>query len=97
MAIDTVRLLSDSAGQLWRRLSLVRPLELPAEGESFEAWIAAAPGQPDQAEQQALRRDYRLLLTLIEELELLVRSRARALELVREQAAPPELPRPAAA
>lgn len=94
MAIDSVRLLSDSAAQLWRRLNLVRPLETPDDGSSFEAWIG--PGgqkQLDHAEEQALRRDYRRLLTLLEELEILVRSRSRALELVREQVAQGELPR----
>lgn len=87
MAIDSVRLLSDSAAQLWRRLSLVRPLETPGEAPGFDAWFAAADRIPlDPAEEQALRRDYRRLQTLIEELEVLVRSRARAVELVREQA-----------
>jgi hypothetical protein len=88
MAIDSVRLLSDSAAQLWRRLSLVRPIEAPDDTPGFDVWLAAPGRAPiDQAEEQALRRDYRRLLTLIEELEVLLRSRARAIELVREQAA----------
>lgn len=95
MAIDSVRLLTDSAAQLWRRLNVVRPLEAPAPGASFDEWLTAA-GQPvDQAEEQALRRDYRSLVNLLEELETLVRSRARALDLVREQATLGEQPRPA--
>ncbi len=86
MAIDSVRLLSDSAAQIWRRLNLVHPLEIPAETSGFESWIG--PGgrkQLDSAEEQALRRDYRRLQTLIDEIEFLVRSRPRALELIREQ------------
>jgi hypothetical protein len=86
MAIDSVRLLSDSAAQLWRRLSLVRPLETPSNDDCFEHWIGAAPAELDQAEEQALRRDYRRLLTLLEEIAILVRSRDKALAIVREQA-----------
>lgn len=97
MAIDSVRLLSDSAAQLWRRLSLVQPLETPDDTPGFDAWIAGGHRPLDQAEEQALRRDYRRLLTLIEELEVLVRSRSRAVELVREQAAQAEPARPARA
>jgi hypothetical protein len=93
MAIDSVRLLTDSAAQLWRRLNVVRPLEAPAGASSFDEWMDAAGRQPlDQAEEQALRRDYRSLVTLLEELETLVRSRSRALDLVREQAAQGEPP-----
>jgi hypothetical protein len=86
MAIDSVRLLSDSAAQIWRRLNLVRPLEIPADSAAFESWLGADV-QPalDHAEEQALRRDYRRLLTLVDEIAFLVRSRPRALELVREQ------------
>ncbi|GAB4441018.1 MAG: hypothetical protein OHK0015_37820 [Chloroflexi bacterium OHK40] len=98
MAIDSVRLLTDSAAQLWRRLSSVQPLETPTAAESFDEWLGtAAHARLDHAEEQALRRDYRSLVNLIEELGTLVRSRAHALELVRAQAAEPELPRPSAA
>jgi hypothetical protein len=86
MAIDSVRLLSESAAQLWRRLNIVRPLDTPDDNASFDAWIGPRPAPLDQAEEQALRRDYRRLQTLLDELETLVRSRERALALVREQA-----------
>ena len=86
MAIDSVRLLSESAAQLWRRLNIVRPLDTPDDNASFDAWIGPRPTPLDQAEEQALRRDYRRLQTLLDELETLVRSRERALALVREQA-----------
>lgn len=91
MAIDSVRLLADSAAQLWRRLGSVRPLASISGSDGFDAWISAA-GQPklDHAEEQALRRDYRRLANLIEELETLVRSRARALELIRTRIAEEE-------
>lgn len=94
MAIDSVRLLTDSAAQLYRRLSAVRPIG--AAGGPFDEWLG--PAQPlDHADEQALRRDYRRLVTMIDELETLVRSRPRALALVRERAAEPEqgpYPRP---
>lgn len=97
MAIDSVRLLTDSAAQLWRRLNVVRPLDAPA-ASSFDEWLDAASRPPlDQAEEQALRRDYRNLINLLEELETLVRSRSRALDMVRAQAAQPESPRQARA
>lgn len=87
MAIDSVRLLSESAAQLWQRLSLVHPLDTPDDTHGFDQWIGVArPAAFDQAEEQALRRDFRRLLTLLDELETLVRSRDRALALVREQA-----------
>lgn len=91
MAIDSIRLLSDSAAQLWQRLSAVRPLDPSADGDSFDVWLGARPKALDQAEEQALRRDFRRLRTLLDEIETLVRSRDRALALVREQvgAAPP--------
>jgi hypothetical protein len=97
MAIDSVRLLTDSAAQLWRRLNIVRPLEAPANCASFDEWFNAGAHPLDQAEEQALRRDYRSLVNLLEEIETLVRSRSRAIDLVREQAARPEQHRKAKA
>lgn len=85
MAIDSVRLLSDSAAQLWQRLSLVRPLALPEDGDCFDNWLGSGPRQLDEAEEQALRRDYRRFLLLMDEIETLVRSRDRAVAIVREQ------------
>lgn len=84
MAIDSVRLLTDSAAQLWRRLDQIRPLAAPGGGDGFDEWLGVAV-RLDQGEEQALRRDYRRLLNLIEDLAILVRSRPRALEMVREQ------------
>jgi hypothetical protein len=84
MAIDSVRLLTDSAAQLWRNLSRYSSIELLTSSDCFDDWIvAAAPPSFDKAEEQSLRRDYRRLLTLIDEIETLVHSRPRALELVR--------------
>ncbi len=91
MAIDSVRLLTDSAAQLYRRLSALRPLE--GEGSPFDEWLGGEE-RLDHAEEQALRRDYHRLMTMIDELETLVRSRPRALSLVRERAAQPETNRP---
>lgn len=92
MAIDSVRLLTNSAAQLYRRLSAVRPVG--AAGGPFDEWLGASGQQLDHADEQALRRDYRRLVTMIDELETLVRSRPRALDLVRERAADPEQTRP---
>jgi hypothetical protein len=82
MAIDSVRLLTDSAAQLYRGLSAVRPLD-SASG-SFEQWLGDS--RLEHAEEQALRRDYRRLAQIIDELASLVRSRPRALALIHEQA-----------
>lgn len=90
MAIDSVRLLTDSAAQLYRRLSAVRPLG--AAALPFDEWLGADSRPLDQADEQALRRDYRRLVTMIDEIETLVRSRPRALTLVHERAAEPERP-----
>jgi hypothetical protein len=83
MAIDSVRLLTDGAAQLYRRLSAIRPLESMAS--PFEQWLGDTCH--DQAEEQALRRDYRRLSQIIDELAGLVRSRPLAIALVHEQAA----------
>ena len=91
MAIDSIRLLTDSAAQLYRRLSGLRPLD--AATRPFDEWVGATRPS-DHAEEQVLRRDYRRLVTIIDELETLVRSRPRALELIRERAAEPEAVRP---
>lgn len=95
MAIDSIRLLTDSAAQLWRNLAASGPIDALPTSASFEEWLAAAPRQHlAQADEQSLRRDYRRLLTLIEELETLVRSRSRALELVQIRLSEPEPPHP---
>jgi hypothetical protein len=86
MDINTVRLLTDSAAQCYRRLSAVHPVEGVGVA-SFDEWLGAGIGQLDHAEAQALRRDYRRLVTIIDEIETLVRSRPQALNLVRERAA----------
>ena len=98
MAIDSVRLLTDSAAQTWRRLARYTPLEALTASASFDEWLGGAERAAlDAAEEQALRRDYRRLLNLIEEIETLVRSRARALELVQARLSDEGLARPSAA
>lgn len=95
MAIDSVRLLTDSAAQLWRNLATDRPIDSLPAGASFEEWYTSSHRPPlDQAAEQSLRRDYRRLLNLIEELETLVRSRSRAIELVQIRLGEPEPPQP---
>ncbi|MEI7645964.1 MAG: hypothetical protein WCJ55_16975 [Chloroflexales bacterium] len=85
MAIDSVRLLTDSAAQIWRSLSCYSSIESLTASDCFDDWIGAiAPVVAfDRAEEQSLRRDYRRLITLIDEIETLIRSRPRAIDLVR--------------
>lgn len=84
MAIDSVRLLTDSAAQIWRGLSRYSSIESLTTSDCFDEWITAAAGTSlDRAEEQSLRREYRRLTTLIDEIETLVRSRSRAIDLVR--------------
>jgi hypothetical protein len=89
MAIDSVRLLTDSAAQLWRGLSRYSSIESLTASDCFDDWIGATvPAVAlDRAEEQSLRRDYRRLMTLVDEIEILVRSRSRALDLVRARIA----------
>lgn len=87
MAIDSVRLLTDSAAQIWRGLRHYSNIESLTASDCFDEWIGSAgPRAPlDRAEEQSLRREYRRLTTLIDEIETLVRSRTRAIDLVRTQ------------
>lgn len=87
MAIDSVRLLTDSAVHVWRGLSHYGSIETLTTSNCFDEWIGTmTPRQPlNRAEEQLLRRDYRRLTTLIAEIETLVRSRTRAIDLVRTQ------------
>lgn len=83
MAIDTLRLLTDSAAQLYASLDRLRPLGDP--DASFDAWRAGL-GTLDDADEQQLRRNYRRLLTMIAEIEGLVCSHATAIAIVRAHA-----------
>ncbi|PDW00719.1 hypothetical protein [Candidatus Chloroploca asiatica] len=83
MAIDTIRLLTDSAAQLYATLDRLRPLGDP--DASFDVWRAGL-GMLDDADEQQLRRNYRRLLTMIAEIEGLVCSHATAIALVRAHA-----------
>lgn len=88
MAIDSVRLLTDSAAHVWRRLSAIHSLETFSGGGCFEDWLGPVTSPTfDQAEEQALRRDYHLLANLLTELGSLLHSRERAIALVRAEAA----------
>ncbi|MBX0327559.1 hypothetical protein K2Z83_07685 [Oscillochloris sp. ZM17-4] len=89
MAIDSVRLLTDSAVQIWRGLSCYSSIESLTASDCFEDWLGNTTPRIslDRAEEQSLRREYRRLTTLIDEIETLVRSRTRALDLVRSRIA----------
>lgn len=81
MSIDSARLIRDSAAQIYWRLHHIHPLD--DAGLEFDEWLAGAD-LPDRAELQALRREYRCLMHLLDELAALVHSRTRALDLIRE-------------
>ncbi|NJM08863.1 hypothetical protein HC891_25695 [Candidatus Gracilibacteria bacterium] len=85
MAIDSLRLLTDSAAQIWQRLSHFSPIEVLQNSDCFEDWIHAVERVPplDHTEEQLLRREYRRFLEILTEIETLTRSRTQALELVR--------------
>lgn len=87
MAIDSIRLLVDSAGPLWRRLDTYSSLEDLPVSDTFDDWIARSPylSRVDGPTEQQLRRDYRRLHTLLNELETLLCSRPLALAMVRER------------
>ncbi|MFV9503302.1 MAG: hypothetical protein AB4911_01920 [Oscillochloridaceae bacterium umkhey_bin13] len=83
MSIDSVRLLRDSAAQIYQRLNHIHPLD--DAGIEFDQWLdGAAPA--DRAELLALRRDYRRLMQILDELAALGASRTQALALIRDQA-----------
>ncbi|NTV64487.1 MAG: hypothetical protein HGA65_13250 [Oscillochloris sp.] len=87
MAIDSVRLLTDSAAHVWHGLSRYTSIETLTASECFDDWIRTTiPTLTlDRAEEQSLRREYRRLTTLIDEIETLVRSRTRAIDLIRSR------------
>jgi hypothetical protein len=89
MAIDSIRLLTDSAAQLWPRLAGYGPIDTLLNSSCYDEWIIIAARSADipLADQQLLRRDYRRMCNLIDEIETLVRSRSRALELVQARIA----------
>ena len=89
MAIDSVRLLTNSAAQIWRDLSRYSSIESLTASDCFDDWIGiTVPAVAlNRAEEQALRRDYRRLITLIDEIETLVYSRPRAIDLIRARVA----------
>jgi len=88
MALDSIRILTTSAGQLWQRLGTYGTLEALPSCSSFEEWLRSAghPGSLNQIEELQLRRDYRQLYRLLTQIETLVHSQSLALELVRSRA-----------
>lgn len=88
MTIDSIRLLADSAGPLWERLSAVAAIDGLLTSESFDDWFANSAGQvdPNRMELHLIRRDYYRLRNLLNDLECLVQSRPAALDLVRSYA-----------
>ncbi len=91
MAIDSVRLLIDSAGPLWQRLSGYGSIDRLPLSDSFDDWIKSTTPVPrfTGVEEQALRRDYRRLRNLLTDIETLLRSRSQTLALVRAWVVPP--------
>ncbi|MCU0494485.1 MAG: hypothetical protein MUD01_23095 [Chloroflexaceae bacterium] len=86
MAIDSIRMLADSAGQLWHHLRRYGPGDRLLTSEHVEAWLQHCPTPPDPLAEQQLRREFRRLHTLVRELEVLLHSRSRALDMIVERA-----------
>lgn len=88
MSTDSVRMLTDSAGHLWRELSAYGAIDQLATSDCFEDWLhtAAIPAPSSDVERQVLQRAYRRLRYLLAEIEMLVHSRNRACDLVRARA-----------
>lgn len=84
MTIDSLRLLTDSAASLWRRLSQFGSPDLLGRRTPFDEWLATVKPGLSSADEQAIRRDYRRLTILLTELEILTRSREQALALILE-------------
>ncbi|PMP78442.1 MAG: hypothetical protein C0184_10950 [Chloroflexus aggregans] len=82
MTIDSVRLLTDSAAILWRRLSQFGSPDLLARRVSCDEWLATMQPGLSMADEQAIRRDYRRLTRLLAELEMLTRSHEQAIALI---------------
>lgn len=84
MTIDSLRLLTDSAASLWRRLSQFGSPDLLGRRTPFDEWLATVKPGLSSADEQAIRRDYRRLTLLLTELEILTCSREQALALILE-------------
>ncbi len=85
MGLNSIRILTTSAGQLWQRLGTYGTLEALPSSYSFEDWLCSAGhlGTLNQIEELQLRRDYHQLYRLLIQIEALVHSESLALELVR--------------
>lgn len=88
MAIDSVRILADSAGHLWQRLDTYGPLDIIPTGNGCDDWLREiSQVRPlNRVEELQLRRDYSRLYCLLTQIEILVKSKSRAVELVRARA-----------
>ncbi len=88
MAIDSVRILTDSAGQLWQRLDTYGSLDVLSTGNSCDDWLhnVSLVRPLTRVEELQLRRDYLRLYCLLTQIEILVKSKIRAVELVRDRA-----------
>jgi hypothetical protein len=87
MAIDSLRLLIDSAALVWRRLQRYGSIEGLLDSACFELWLSAASGsQLDAAEEQEVRRDYRRMIELMSDITALLHSRSEACRIVRRHA-----------
>lgn len=88
MTLDSIRILSVSAGQIWQRLGNYGTLETLPSSPDFEHWCCNTEntGSLNQIDELQLRRDYRRLYRLLSQIETLVHSRSLALELVRSRA-----------
>lgn len=86
MALDSIRLLTDSAKYLWQRLGNYGALEALPTSRGFDDWVRSESGLDSlsQIEVLQLKRDYHRLHGLLIQIEALVHSRSRVVELVRD-------------
>ena len=93
IALDTIRMLTDSAAHLWQRLDQYAPLDNFPQRGTFSDWLAGAVPNLhlDIAEEQQLERDYRRLCSLVDQLAQLLRDEADVLAAVHARLAEQEL------
>ena len=84
IALDPVSMLIDSAAHLWSRLERHASLDNRPQQSGLDTWLALGSTDAlDAAELLQLRREYRRLCSLLDQLVTLLRDEPRALQAVR--------------
>lgn len=79
-------MLIDSAAHIWQRLEQHARIEARPVRSGLETWIAKGATHLADAEALQVRRDYRRLCSLLDQLETLLHDEPRALAIVRDRA-----------